>query len=146
MEPELPVSVQESLAEAWVNRGLRGVRSTDYNSLGATGAGISPLEGDHHYHHYPWHSLVWGQTTWREHSPFHQQKIGLKIYWAWPRPSEQDLDSPSASPSHKEASTSLLSSSIRGQTEWKPQSQKTNQTDHMDHSLVELSETMSHAV
>ena len=23
-----------------------------------------------------------------------------------------------------------------GQTEWKPQSQKTNQTDHMDHSLV----------
>ena len=26
--------------------------------------------------------------------------------------------------------------SIRGQTEWKPQSQKTNQTDHMDHSLV----------
>ena len=23
-----------------------------------------------------------------------------------------------------------------GQTEWKPQSQKTNQTDHMDYSLV----------
>ena len=28
---------------------------------------------------------------------------------------------------------------------WKPQSQKTNQTDHMDHSLVQLNETMNHA-
>ena len=36
----------------------------------------------------------------------------------------------------QEASTSLLSSSIREQKEWKSQSQKTNQTDHMDHSLV----------
>ena len=33
---------------------------------------------------------------------------------------------PTASPSHQEACTSLLSTSIRGQTEWKPQSQKTN--------------------
>ena len=32
--------------------------------------------------------------------------------------------------------SSLLSSSIRGQTELKPQSQETNQTDHMDHNLV----------
>ena len=29
----------------------------------------------------------------------------------------------------------LLSLPIRGQTEWKPQWQKTNQTDHLDHSL-----------
>ena len=29
---------------------------------------------------------------------------------------------------------------------WKPQSQKTNQLDHVDHSLVLLNETMSHAV
>ena len=28
----------------------------------------------------------------------------------------------------------------------KPQSQKINQSNHMDHSLVELNETMSHAV
>ena len=34
------------------------------------------------------------------------------------------------------ANISLLSFSIRGQTEWKPQSQKTDQSDHMDHSLV----------
>ena len=38
--------------------------------------------------------------------------------------------------SHQEASTSLLSLYIRGQTKWKPQSQKTNQTGHMDHTLV----------
>ena len=43
---------------------------------------------------------------------------------------------PLASPSHQEASTSLLSLSVRGQTEGKPQSQKMNQTDQMDHSLV----------
>ena len=30
----------------------------------------------------------------------------------------------------------LLSLSVRGQIEWKPQSQKINQTDHMDHSFV----------
>ena len=38
--------------------------------------------------------------------------------------------------SHQEASVSLLSFSIRGQTDLKPQSQKTNQSDHMDQSLV----------
>ena len=51
-----------------------------------------------------------------------------------------------ASTSHWEASTSLLPSSIRGQTEWKPQSQKTYQNDHVDHSFVQLNETMSHSV
>ena len=34
---------------------------------------------------------------------------------------------------HQEASISLLSLFIRGQTEGKSQSQKTNQTDHSDH-------------
>ena len=50
--------------------------------------------------------------------------------------SEQDPASPSVSLSHQEASISLLSLSIRGQTDLKPQSQKTNQLDHMDHSLA----------
>ena len=95
-----------------------GVRGTEYNS-----PGISPFEGGHYSCHYPS-----GQTTGREHSPTYQQKIGLKIYWAWPCPSEQDSDSPTASPSHQKAFTSLLSLSTRGQTEWKPQLQKTNQT------------------
>ena len=94
---------------------------------------MGPFEGGRHYPHYLHHSLASGQTTGREHSPTHQHKIGLKSYWAWPRPSEQDPVSPSVTLSHQEASISLLSFSIRGQTEWKLQSQKTNQTDHMDH-------------
>ena len=53
---------------------------------------------------------------------------------------------PTVSLSHQEASISLSSLFIRGWTKWKPQSQKTNQTYHMDHSLVLFSETMSHAV
>ena len=68
-------------------------------------------------------AIVSGQTTGREHIPAHKQKIGLKIYWAWP-PSEQGLVSPIVNLFHQEASISFLSLSIRGQTEWKPQSQK----------------------
>ena len=106
------------------------VRGTEYMS-----SGLSPLAGGPHYCHC-YHCLASGQNTGREHSPAHQQKIGLNIYWVWPCPLEQDPDSPTTSPSHQEASTSLLSFSIRGQTDWKSQSQKTNQSNHMDHSLV----------
>ena len=83
----------------WVSRRLRqrhrstvvcrGVRDTEYNS-----PGISPFEGVHHYCHYSYHCFVSGQTTWKEHSPTYQQKIELKIYWAWLCPLEQDPDSP----------------------------------------------------
>ena len=64
--------------------------------------------------------------------------LGLLYPWTWgiPSKSEQDPVSPSVSLSYQEASISLLSFSIRGQAEWKPQSQKTNQSDCMDHSLV----------
>ena len=79
-----------------------------------------PFEKGWSYLHYLHHSLASGQTTGREHSPAYQQKIGLKIYWAWPRPAEQDPASPSVSLSHQEASMSVLSFSISGQTEWKP--------------------------
>ena len=65
--------------------------------------------------------LASGQTTRREHSPAHPQKIGLKFYWTRLYPSEQDP----VKTTHQEASLSLLSLFIRGQTEWKPQSQKT---------------------
>ena len=37
------------------------------------------FEGVCHFH-YLHHSLVSGQTTGKEHSPAHQQKIGLKFY------------------------------------------------------------------
>ena len=87
------------------------------------------FEGDHHW----LQAKLQGGTQ-----PTHQQKTGLKIYKQWPCFTHSKS-------LHQEASTSLLLSSIRGQTEvkiiipWlperKPQSQKTNQSDHMDHSL-----------
>ena len=87
---------------------------------------LGPLEGGY-YLHYIHHGLLSGQITGREHSPTYQQIIGLKIYWAWPRPSEQDPVSPTVSLWNQDASINLLFSSLRGQTEWNLQSQKTNQ-------------------
>ena len=69
IEPDLPVRVQESLAETWVNSGLLSI---EYNS-----ACTRHFEGGCHYLHYPYHSLVSCQTTGRKHSPTHQQKIEL---------------------------------------------------------------------
>ena len=128
-EPDLPMSAQESLVEVGVDSGL----------LQGQGHWIQQFlhksfEGGCHYLHCPCHSLA--QAKQPGGNTAHQQKIGLKVYWAWYCPSEHDPISPTVSPSHREASMSLLSLSTRRQTEWKPQSQKTNQTDHMDHSLV----------
>ena len=109
-DSNLPMSVQESLAEAWVRGGLLQGGGTECSSV-CTG----PLKRGHLYLHYLHHSLASGQITGMEHSPSHQQKIGLNIYCAWPCPSEQDPVSPSVSLSHQEASISLLSFSIKGQ-------------------------------
>ena len=65
------------------------------------------------------------------HVTYPEQTISLKIYWAWLCPEEQDPVLPTASPSHQEARTA-----IPQPPEWKPQSQKTDQNDHMNHSLV----------
>ena len=78
-------------------------RDTEYNSVWTR-----LLEGGCHYLHYHYHSLVSGQTG-RKHSPVNQRKIGLKINWVWPCPSEQDPVSPTVSLSHQESSISLLS-------------------------------------
>ena len=51
---------------------------------------VGPFEGGLHYLHYLHCSLASSQTTGRKPSPTHQEKTGLKIYWAWPCPSEQD--------------------------------------------------------
>ena len=67
-------------------------------------------------HTYSWITLGKKQTG-RECNPTHQRIIGLKLYWARPCPPEQELVFPTTSPSHKEVYTSLLASSIRGQTE-----------------------------
>ena len=74
-DPDLCVSVQVSSAEAWVVVACCRIGGTECSSV-YTG----PFEGGHHYLHYLHHSLASGQTTGREHSPAHQQKIGLKIY------------------------------------------------------------------
>ena len=54
-DPDLPVSVQESLAEAWVGSGLLQGQGTEYKS-----PGISLFEGGGIYSHYPYHSLASG--------------------------------------------------------------------------------------
>ena len=53
---------------------------------------------------------------------------------------------PHSQSSEQEACTSLLSSSIREQTEWKPQSQKTDQTNHKAHNRAYFNETLSHDI
>ena len=74
-DPDLPVSVQESPEEAQVGSGLLQTGSTKCNSIC-----LGPFEGGCHYRHYLHHSLASDQTIGREHSPTHQQKIGLKVY------------------------------------------------------------------
>ena len=67
---------------------------------------MGPFEGGCHYLHYLHRSLAPSPTTGREHSLGYQQKIGLKIYWTWPHPSEQDPVSPLDSPIRKLAEAS----------------------------------------
>ena len=68
--------------------------------------------------------------------------------WTWVSPNScsratqtllQGLPFPSVRLSHQEAPISLLSFSIRGKTDWKSQTQKTNQSDCMDNSSVQFS-------
>ena len=78
-------------ASLWVSRSLwrRCGLEVACCQIGGTECGIActgPFEGGHHYLHYLHHSLVSGQTTGKEQSSTHQQKYGLKIYWAWPQP------------------------------------------------------------
>ena len=107
MEPELPVSIWGSPAEMWVVSSLPWaqvywqqqsweIQVLAYVLLEVT---IAPL-----YSHQAW--VVSSQTTNK-----------ALPYWAWPCPPEQDPVLPTASPSHQEAYTSLLSSFTRGQTE-----------------------------
>ena len=60
-----------------------------------------PFEWGRHYLHYLHHSLASGQTTGREHSPTHRQKIGLKIYWAWTHQNKTQFPLKSVSPTRK---------------------------------------------
>ena len=111
---------------------LRGIDSSNPGRPGV----LPKSFGRRTFYHLPLPLPPPGQSTGREESPTHKQKIGLKIYWTWPCPPKQNPVLPTASPSHQETCTGLLSASIRRQTEWKPQSQKTNQNDHMNHNFV----------
>ena len=74
-DPDLPMSIEESLAEVRIGSGsLQGLGHYVQQCI------MGPFEGGHHYLHYLHHNLVSGQTIGREHSPTQQQKIGLKIY------------------------------------------------------------------
>ena len=63
-DPDLPVTVQETPAEAWIGVVCSRVRGTECSS-----ACMGHFEGGHHYPHYLHQSLASGQTTGREHSP-----------------------------------------------------------------------------
>ena len=69
-DSDLPMSVQESLAEVWVGSGqLQGWE--DWGSSACMG----PFEeGDHHLH-YLHHSLASSHITGREHSPLDCKEI-----------------------------------------------------------------------
>ena len=66
--------VSVSLLEVLFGGGLLQGQGTECSS-----AHTGPFEGGGHFLHYLYHSLVSSQTTGREHSPAHQQKIGFKF-------------------------------------------------------------------
>ena len=63
-DPDLPVSVQESLVEVEVVVACFRVGGTVCSP-----ASMGPFEGGYHYLHYLHHSLASGQLIGREHSP-----------------------------------------------------------------------------
>ena len=86
-EPDLPMRAQSSPAEVWASSDLpQGQWHWLQRSWEPQHAGVSRLVGGCHYCHYTYQSLASGQTMRRKHSPTHQKKIGLKIYWPWPYP------------------------------------------------------------
>ena len=121
----------------WLSRSIRGRHGSVVGCCRAGGtecssACMGPFEWGQHY--LQTSTIVWPQVNNREGTHLHPStKIGLKIYWSWPCPSEKDPDSPSVSLCHQEASINLLHQRA---DRLKTASQKTNQSDHMDDSLV----------
>ena len=71
-DPDLPLSVQKSPAEAWVDSACCRVGGTECGS-----ACMGPFEEGCHYLHYLHHNLALGQMTGRELGPVHQNKTQL---------------------------------------------------------------------
>ena len=75
-------------------------------------------------------TIDWRRPKTEETQPHPSTENWIKDLQSMAPPIWTRSSFPSVSLSHQEASISLLSFSIRGQTVWKPQSQKTNQSDH----------------
>ena len=65
---DLPVSVQESLVEAWVGGGL-----LQLGALSCSSACMGPFEGGRHYLHYLYHSLGWVKQGGKSDLPINRK-------------------------------------------------------------------------
>ena len=81
-------------------------------------------------------TIVWPQVSSMEGIHLHPSTENWIKHLLSMAPTNRTRPSIPLSLSHQEAFISLLSFSIRGQTDWKWPSQKTNQSNHIDHSLV----------
>ena len=86
-----------------------------------------------------WVAKNWTEGNWNSREgtqPNPSIENWIKDILSMAPPIRTILNLPLSHLSHQQVSISLFSFSIRGKTDWNPQSQKTNQSDHMDHSLV----------
>ena len=111
-DPDLPMGVQKSPVEAWVGGGLLQGGNTQGNSIC-----VGSFEGSHHCFHYLHHRLTPGKQQGGNTASLTNRKLDSRFTEHGPHPSEQDPVSSSVSLSHQEAAISLLSFSIRGQTD-----------------------------
>ena len=110
-DPDLPVSVQGSLAEAWVGGGLLQVWGTECSS-----ACVGPFEGGRHYLHYL--HQFWSQVKQQGgNTTLPSTENWIKDLLSMALPIRTRLSFPLSHLSHQQDSISLLSFSIRGLTD-----------------------------
>ena len=104
-----PVELTAELSQDWGNRLGEHIQNLACARIQEKGA-VFPQETESDLpvsvHKSPveaWvNSSASGQTRGREHKPTHQQKIGLKIYWAWlPHQNKTQFPPQSVSPIRK---------------------------------------------
>ena len=90
-------------------------------------------------------TIVWPHVNSRKGTQLHPSTENwIKDLLSMVLPIRKDPVPPSVSLSHQKALISLLYFCIRGQTDWKLPSQKTNQSNHIDHSSVSSVQSLSH--
>ena len=93
-ESDLPVSVQESPVEAWVDSGLLGDQGHGIQQCRELqSAGLSPFEGSHNYCHYPCHRDREGGNR-KETQPHPLTENWIKDLLTWSHPSDPDFPTP----------------------------------------------------